>query len=339
MGSAVRRLGQIIAFSAIVLLSSCGDEPKKSAPVETPRPAPQPKMQLVETPRFDSNSAYNYIQKQVDFGPRVPNTDAQKACAKWLESELKSFGLEVITQKAKVTAYNNKELDIYNIMGRYKPEAEKRILLCAHWDTRPYADRDTENRNKPIDGANDGASGVGVLLELARAVASDSNKPNIGFDIVFFDAEDYGQPQSSMVGSGDNTYCLGSQYWSTNIPIEAYKPAYGILLDMVGAANATFPKEQVSMEYAPEVMNKVWDLAHTMGHKNYFKMYIGNPITDDHLYLYQLGSIPTIDIIHYEMTRHDFGSFHHTHADNMDIISKKTLQVVGDVLLQVIYQE
>ena len=227
----------------------------------------------------------------------------------------------------------------FSLLPQGQPEAKERVLLCAHWDSRPYADRDSENRNKPIDGANDGASGVGVLLEIARAISSDSLKPNVGYDIVFFDAEDYGKPEGSMIGKSSDSWCLGSQYWANNLPIPGYTAKFGILLDMVGSPNAVFPKEGVSMHFAPHIVNRVWKTAHSMGYSQYFKNFNGSEITDDHLYLNQIANIPTIDIIHYEMGRMDFWAFHHTHEDNMSGIEPTTLKVVGEVVMQVLYQE
>ena len=325
-------------FIALICFSSC-DHTKQPSEIAT-NPKPQrSSLKLKEKPLFSSDSAYMFIEKQVQFGPRVPNTDAHVACANWLEERLTSFGLATNVQNASVQAYNGQNLEIFNIMGQYKPEAEKRILLCAHWDTRPYADRDSENLRQPIDGANDGASGVGVLLEIARSISNAKLEPNVGVDFVFFDGEDYGKPEGSMMGSSSNSWCLGSQYWAKKIPIEGYQAKYGILLDMVGAGNAAFPKEGISMYFAPQVVNHVWNIAGAMGHTNYFKPFKGNEITDDHRYLNEYAKIPTIDIIHYEMGRNDFGTFHHTHEDNMSIISKPTLQVVGDVVMQVIYNE
>jgi glutaminyl-peptide cyclotransferase len=322
---------------ATVMIGSCKEETERS--VQTPTAPEKPAVQLKATPPFSGDQAYNYVQQQVDFGPRVPNSAAHQACASWLVETLQSHGLETSVQRATVQSYNGIDLNISNIMGRYKPDAQERILLCAHWDTRPYADRDSEQRNKPIDGANDGGSGVGVLLELARALGSAETAPGIGVDIVFFDAEDYGKPESAMSGSGNDSWCLGSQYWSANLPIAGYAPRYAILLDMVGASNAVFPKEGASVYYAKDVVEKVWGIGQAMGHKDYFANISGNPITDDHIYLNTVAGIPTIDIIHYEMARLDFGDFHHTHRDNMDIIDAGSLQVVGEVLLQVIYQE
>ncbi|NQV51820.1 MAG: M28 family peptidase [Flavobacteriales bacterium] len=336
MGS--KGLIRFAALAAVILLfEACGGEERK---IEPPvKQAAKPAVQLKATPDFKGDSAYAFVQRQVDFGPRVPNTKAHKACAQWLTSSLERFGLETLVQEATVTAFNDERLEIYNIMGRYNSAAPKRILLAAHWDTRPYADRGSEDKNKPIDGANDGGSGVAVLLELAQAIHADSMTPEIGFDILFLDGEDYGKPESSMIGKSNDSWCLGSQYWSKNIPIEGYAPEYGILLDMVGASDAVFPKEGASVYYAPQVVEKVWSIAQAMGHRGYFSTMNGNPLIDDHVYLNKIAEIPTIDIIHYDMLRSDFGPFHHTHDDNMDIIDRGTLKVVGDVVMQVIYQE
>lgn len=327
-----------MVFLVIFGLNSCDDaeKPNQRTIITNPKKAG---LLLNDKPAFSSDSAYVYINDQVNFGPRVPNTDQHKACASWLEEKLISFGLETNVQEASVRAYNGQDLDIFNIMGQYQPEADKRILLCAHWDTRPYADRDTKNLSKPIDGANDGASGVGVLLEIARVISNSELSPNVGIDFVFFDAEDFGKPEGAMIGASSNSWCLGSQYWSRNLPITGYTAEYGILLDMVGAGNAVFPKEGISMYFAPQTVNNVWNIARAMGHSDYFKPFKGSEITDDHRYLNEFAKIPTIDIIHYEMGRDDFGTFHHTHEDNMDIISKPTLQVVGDLVMQVIYNE
>jgi glutaminyl-peptide cyclotransferase len=327
------------SFLAVLIFAfGCAEEKKDKEPDERPAQK-KPTFTLAKTPVFNSDSAYQYIDKQVAFGPRVPNTGPHKLCGKWLEAKLKSFGMTVNVQKAEVTAYNGQILKISNIMSQYKPNAPRRILLCAHWDSRPYADRDDENIRQAIDGANDGASGVGVILEIARAIATDSGQLDMGVDFVFFDAEDYGKPQGSMLGNSGNSWCLGSQHWARNIPLNGYKPDFGILLDMVGAENAVFPKEGVSMYYAPQIVNRVWKIAGAMGHSDYFKPFRGSEITDDHRYLNEIAAIPTVDIIHYDMGRNDFGTFHHTHADNMDVISKPTLKVVGDVVLQVLYQE
>lgn len=335
---ATRLIGLVMISSLFVI--GCKEEAKPYKPsAPAPTVAPAPEIVLLQTPSFDQDRAYAFVKKQVDFGPRVPNSAAQKACAKWLENELASAGLTTNVQEATVKAFNGVELEIFNIMGQINPNAEKRILLCSHWDSRPFADRDTEDRNKAIDGANDGASGVGVLLELAHTLAKDTNIKNLGIDIVFFDAEDYGKPQSAMVGDGADSWCLGSQYWAANLPIEGYTADFGILLDMVGAADAVFPKESFSMQFAQEETNHIWRIAQALGYKKQFPNQLGNPITDDHVYLNRIANIPTVDIIHYNAVQNDFFPHHHQHSDNMDIIEANTLGIIGEVLLQVIYQE
>ena len=333
----------IIVIGLLVSFSSCNDTKKPTTKSKTSVP---PKKEVVKQlpqitpPNFNADTAYYYIEQQVNFGPRVPNSDAHKKCALYLENELKKLGWETLVQKGEVKAYNGKKLSIKNIMGRYDINNPNRILLFAHWDSRPYADRGNTQKAKPIDGANDGASGVAVLLEIARQMAGHDKQPRIGVDVLFFDAEDYGQPQEAMQSYQNNTWCLGSQYWAQNIPIKAYRPKYGILLDMVGGANAVFPKEGHSLYFAPQVVEKVWNTAKKLGYDNYFvqnREHRG--ITDDHLYVNSMAKIPSIDIIHYRTDVGDFGTFHHTHDDNMSIIDKNTLAAVGNTVLHVIYSE
>lgn len=305
---------------------------EKVKPPTSSKTTTKPPPPAVNIPLFNADSAYQYIQKQVDFGPRVPGTPEHKACADWLESTLKSFADEVIVQKASAKAANGDKLPIYNIIASFKPQKTDRILLCAHWDTRHVADEDADasRQNEPILGANDGGSGVGVLLEIARQLKA--NPINVGIDIILFDTEDYGE------SSVDDSYCLGSQYWGANLHKPNYTARYGILLDMVGANGATFMKERTSTAYAPLVVENVWKTAAELGYGSYFlnRSTLGG-LTDDHLYINQLTGIPTIDIIHY--TDQGFGHFWHTHKDNMKVISKSTLKAVGRTVMTVIYRE
>ena len=285
----------------------------------------------VNVPKFDASSAYDFIKKQVDFGARTPSTPEHKACAEWLEQTLGSFADEVMVQEAEVTVYTGKKVPMYNIIGSFNPENKERILLAAHWDTRPFADQDDERTDEPILGANDGGSGVGVLLEIASILKAQ--KVDIGVDIIFFDVEDYGNPET------DNSYCLGSQYWGKNLHKPNYTAKYGILLDMVGAADAIFLKEQISMLYAADVVEKVWKTASELGYGSYFSHETTRtPITDDHRYVNELAKIPMIDIIHYT-SEGGFGDFWHTHDDDMKIIDKGALKAVGHTVLTVIYRE
>ncbi|MDR2840022.1 MAG: M28 family peptidase [Paludibacter sp.] len=291
----------------------------------------------VNLPAFDADSAYNNVKRQVDFGARVPNTAAHRACAEFLSAKLQSYGAEVIEQRAEVSAFDGTKLKIVNIIAQFAPENKNRILLYSHWDSRPWADQDSDinNHSKPVDGANDGASGVGILLEIARLVSMQN--PTIGVDIIFFDAEDFGAPES-YTGKEKNSWCLGSQYWAVHPHKAGYKARFGILLDMVGAPGATFYKEQVSQYYASNVVKKVWDAALETGFSQYFRQEQGGTITDDHLYINRIINIPSIDIIHYN-PNYGFGEYWHTAHDNMDNIDRNTLFAVGSVLLYVIYNE
>lgn len=295
--------------------------------------------EIITPAPFDADSAYYFVKKQTDFGPRVPNSQANKQCAAWLESTLKRFTPEVKVQSFDAKAYNGTILHLKNIIGSFNPGAEKRILLCSHWDSRPYADQDPDiaNRRKPIDGANDGASGVGVLLEIARQLSLKS--PVVGVDIVFFDGEDYGAPEDEQSQVEDD-WCLGSQYWSRNPHVPAYSARFGILLDMVGAANATFTREGTSMYYAPDYVNRVWHVASQLGYDSYFVNDETASIIDDHSYINQIRQVPTLDIIHHDpSTRSGFYKYWHTLGDNMQVIDRQTIMAVGQTVLTTVYGE
>ncbi len=335
---------KFLALISIVFIGACeSDNQETNSKEKTVSKIIKEEKPKIETPSFNEDSAFLYVKKQVDFGPRVPNTKEHDSCGAWLAKELAKYGFDTIVQRGKVRAFTGNVLNMQNIIGQYNKAAKERIMFCAHWDTRPFADRDTINKNKPIDGANDGASGVGVLLEVARQISL--KHPNIGVDIIFFDTEDYGAVKVSEtmqdLSSMTDSWCLGSQYWCKNPPIPNYNPKYGILLDMVGAKNAIFPKDAVSRHYAGGLMNKVWSAAQNLGYGNYFVNQLSGALTDDHTYINEMTTIPVIDIIHYIPNGNygDFGKFHHTHADNMEIVDKTTLKAVGQVMLHVIYQE
>ena len=311
----------------ILLLASCN--PKE--PTKETSETKTVDVQHTPAPDFKADSAYVYIKAQVDFGPRVPGTAAHANCADYLVAKLKSFGFETIVQRGTVQTFDKKQFTLKNIIASLKPDAQSRILVCSHWDTRPFADEDIKDKDKPIDGANDGASGVGVALEIARQASI--SQPNIGVDIIFFDIEDYGT-------SGNNeSWCLGSQFWAKNLHKTNYYANFGILFDMVGGPNAIFPKEKKSVEYASAAVDKVWKVASNIGYGNYFlsqtKEFVG---VDDHVYVNQAG-IPCIDIIEYNQATGGFGDYHHTHNDNMSLIDKNTLKAVGQTVLEVIYNE
>ncbi len=292
----------------------------------------------IKGPDFNKDSAYYFIKKQVNFGPRVPNTPSHARTAEWLINKMEAYADKVKVQEGKVTAYNGKTLGIKNIRATFNPDKNKKVLLCAHWDTRPFADMDTVNKDKPIPGANDGGSGTGVLLEIARKLSQRS--PAIGVEIILFDAEDYGAPEGKQKRGQDNGYCLGSQYWAKRIDPNKYFVDYGILLDMVGAKKAIFKREGYSAQHAPQIMDKVWSTAYDLGYSGKFSYEKSPPVMDDHVNLIKHANIPTINIIDYDPQRpKGFGHYWHTHDDDMDIISKQTLKAVGQTVLATLFRE
>lgn len=295
-------------------------------------------------PVFNADSAFAFTQAQCDFGYRDMNSIGHDRCAAWIISRFKAYGCKVMSQKTDVKGYDGTVLKCHNIMASYNPAATTRILLCAHWDSRPWADNDPDSANwrKPILGANDAASGVAVMLELARLLYTDTQRlpDNLGIDFVCFDAEDWGTPQWSSVADDENSWALGAQYWSSHLPAN-YEARYGILLDMVGGVGAKFYREQFSMQYAPEIVKKVWRAARQAGYGSFFPNSNGGGITDDHVPVNQVARISTIDIIPYypDCSQSSFGPTWHTLADDMSNIDKNTLKAVGQTLVQVLFTE
>lgn len=321
----------ITAGISTMLISSCakgGGQHLPQSTVEIP--------EILPAVSFCADSAYAYVAAQTAFGPRVPESEAHALCADYLTGKLRQFGADVSLHEAEGSDYAGRPLRVRNIIGSYRPDRVRRVLLCAHYDSRPWADHDPDERLRdvPISGANDGASGVGVLLEVARQLQAKA--PSIGVDIVFFDAEDGGTPDHKPVGDyRPDTWCVGSQLWSKGPGREA-SHRFGILLDMVGAADAIFPIEHISKSSAPDVVEKVWGIAEKMGKGNLFARAGGGYVTDDHYYINKLTSIPTIDIIHYD---DGFCKTWHTQQDVLENISRKTLADVGEVVLTVVYCE
>lgn len=328
----------LIAIAAVMLLASCGEKPQ-------PTPTDGPK-KTVTVPNFNADSAYQFVAKQTEFGPRVPETDAHAACAEWLTAKLGEYADTVIVQDFRTKLFNGKGIDGQNIVGVFHPEAKKRIVLCAHWDSRPYADHDPDeaNTHTPIDGANDGASGVGVLLECARLFKAQPLPEKLGIDIVLFDLEDYGPHVDDAEKYYDddlNYWALGSQYWAKHPHVYGYRAYYGILLDMVGGPNPNFPKEYYSQGYAATVSNKVWRKAFDLGYRSFFSNELGTAISDDHIPMNDIAGIPTIDIIDLqpESSNECFPEVWHTLNDNLENIDRNTLGMVGNVLMHVLYEE
>ena len=292
-------------------------------------------------PAFVADSAMAYCKAQCDFGPRTMNSKAHDLCEEWIVNKFKGFGLEVETQKADLTGWDGTKLHSTNIIAHFNPQAQRRILICAHWDSRPWADNDPDSANwhKPVLAANDGASGVGVMLELARILQNDTTLA-IGVDLVCFDAEDYGTPQwAEKREDSESTWALGAQYWAKNLP-ENYEPQFGILLDMVGGQGAKFYQEQFSLRYAASIVDKVWSAARHAGFSSLFTNEVGGGITDDHIPVNEAG-IPTVDVIPFypDCAQSSFGPTWHTVNDDMEHLDINTLKAVGQTLIQVIYSE
>lgn len=321
-----------LVFSVLLMLS-CGNLRKQTVDdTATLQPV---------GPVFSADSAYLYCQQQCDFGPRTMNSKAHDLCEEWIVSKFKAFGMEIATQKADLKGFDGTILKSTNIIASYKSELANRILLCAHWDSRPWADNDPDeaNHKTPVLAANDGASGVAVMLEVARQLPDTLG---IGVDFVCFDAEDWGVPQWSDAVDDGNSWALGAQYWAANCPKKQAKTyRFGILLDMVGGQGAQFYKEGMSLQYASSVVDKVWRAAQVVGFGSMFPTQTGSRITDDHIPVNRVAKIPTIDIIPYypNCEQSSFGPTWHTVNDDMAHIDKNTLQAVGQTMIQVIFSE
>ena len=352
-------------FISLLLLSSCGL--RKQTATNDNAVSAQP-----VGPAFCADSAYAFCEAQCDFGPRTMNSQAHDDCGTWIMEKFKSYGMSVTPQQTLLKGYDGTMLRATNIIASYRPELTDRILICAHWDSRPWADNDPDeaNHRKPVLAANDGASGVAVMLELARLISSpklgeagrglnegqtatdsvlDGNhnsqlstlNSQLGIDFLCFDAEDWGTPQWDDTPSDGDTWALGAQYWAANPHVDGYTARYGILLDMVGGQGAQFYQEQVSLQYARSIVKKVWRASQVVGFGSFFPSRQGVGITDDHLPVNRMAKIPCIDIIPYypDCAQSSFGPTWHTVNDDMAHIDRNTLQAVGQTLIQVLWSE
>ena len=318
-------LNRIFYILLTVMLISCGTAEKKADASGQNKPE-------VEVPDFNADSCMKFLKAQVDFGPRVPGTVQHRNTCDYLKGILNGYTADVTVQQESTVTAKGEKIPVYNIFARFGQQ-KNRILLLAHWDTRPWADEDPTPtaHSKPIDGANDGASGVAVLLELARLM-SEKCPANVGVDILLVDAEDSG------VEGDDESWCLGTKIWVKNSPYSsAEMPEYAILLDMVGGRDAVFHREFFSDYYARSIVDKVWSMAMSSGYSSRFVNQTGGAITDDHVVLNKNG-IRTIDII--ENNNSQTGSFNptwHTLDDNIRNIDPATLKAVGQVVANCIY--
>ena len=317
-------------LTALAMMTACGGSKGTNTKMESEK---------VVTTAFDADSCYAFCAKQCDFGPRTMNSEAHELCGQWIVEKFRSYGMEVTEQRATLMGFDDTPLQGNNIITRYQPQLSNRILLCAHWDSRPWADNDPDpaNHTKPVMAANDGASGVAVMLEVARVLCADTCRLPIGIDFVCFDAEDWGTEDVS------ESWALGAQYWSETFKQQpsATKPRYGILLDMVGGFGARFYQERLSLHYAPQVVERVWKSASIAGYSSFFPQDKGGGITDDHGPVNEVAGIPCIDIIPYypDCMESSFGPTWHTINDDMQHIDRGTLKAVGQTLIQVLYTE
>ena len=328
----------LFSLLAILALTGCKNSAQTTAEEEVP---------VLVGPTFNADTAMALCAAQCDFGPRTMNSEAHDRCEAWIIQKFKQYGCEVSTQKADLKGWDGTTLRSTNIIASLNPGASRHLLICAHWDCRPWADNDPDSTNwrKPVLAANDAASGVGVMLEMARilaphvcdSVSTDSLAlPGIGIDFVCFDAEDYGAPDWSGMTDTEDTWALGAQYFAKNAP-RSYEA--GILLDMVGGQGAHFYQEQLSKRYAPNIVEDVWSAAYQAGYSSLFLNESGGMITDDHKPLNEAG-IPTIDIIPYypDCEQSAFGPTWHTINDDMQHLDKETLKAVGQTVIQYIYR-
>lgn len=324
----------ILIFATAILFTACGNT--TSASKQVAKNADE----TVQIPTFSPDSAYRFVEEQLAFGARVPGSKAHTECLTYFQQKFEQFGAEVKVQEGYGTRYDGKRVDLYNVIARINPDAMRRVIVCAHWDCRPWADEEENSRhhNTPVMGANDGASGVGVIMELCRTMSTQL--PEVGVDFILFDYEDSGTPTFHDGVHQENTWCLGSQYWARTLKNTSSKPMYGILLDMVGAPGAQFYQEQISLYYAPNIVDKIWNKAATLGYSQYFVPQMGGIVTDDHQYMNEIAGIPTANIIQYNpMSENGFGDYWHTLNDDMSNIDRNTLMVVGNTVLNIIYHE
>lgn len=320
-------------FAVSFMAQSCGNSKKAATDAKVAQPV---------GPAFVADSAYAYCEAQCAFGPRIMNSDAHDRCGEWIANKFHAFGMTVQMQNAQMRGYDGTMLRCTNIIASYKPELIDRILICAHWDSRPWADNDPDeaNHHTPVMAANDGASGVAVMLELARLIGAQDSLA-VGVDFVCFDAEDWGTPQWADVADNSDSWALGAQHWAANPHKNGYKARFGILLDMVGGRGAMFYQEGMSKQFAPNIVKKVWEAARTVGYGSMFPNVDGGMVTDDHIPVNEKLKIPTVDIINYypDCEQSNFGPTWHTVNDTMENIDRNTLQAVGQTVVQVLFSE
>ena len=319
------------AWLIVGMLSGCtSDNPGSSNSVNNPQES-QPFKAVA--PTMDADSMFSFVERQLSFGPRIPGSKGHAACAEWMVSKFNSYGAKTQIQSGNFITPSGKNIPVKNVIASYLPEKTTgRLMITAHWDTRPLADKDAQNPNAPVPGANDGGSGVAVILEIARQFSMKA--PSVGVDLILWDAEDSGNYNDEV------SWCIGSQYWVKNPHVTPYRASFGINLDMVGAKDARFTKDEHSSLNAPAETDKVWNLAHNLGFGSYFPLNAkGFASIDDHYFIMQGASLPMVEVIDRNVASGEFFPHWHTTTDNLDQIDRNTLKAVGQTVLEVIYRE
>lgn len=316
--NSAKRSAAVLLLAVALMLPACTRRPD----------APPAQVTPAATTEFDGEAALRYARAQVDFGPRVPGTEGHRKAGDWIVEQMKARGATVVEQHWSHTTAGGKKLPMRNILARFSPQATERVLYVTHWDTRPTADAESDpaNQFKPIDGANDAASGVGLFVALADALKQ--KPPAMGVDLLFVDGEDYG-----TFGPPDVDVLLGSTYFASHLPEPGYKPVFGVLFDMIGDADLRIAQEENSVRQASDVVQRVWAKAAELGYGSVFVPASAGAITDDHIPLLAKG-LKVIDVIDL-----DYGpgnSYHHSLKDTMDKISARSLKIVGDVALALV---
>lgn len=276
-------------------------------------------------PRFEGDAALELVAEQVAFGPRVPGSEGHARQLEWMVAQLDELAPEVAVDTFQHVTAGGDSLTLFNVTARFVPDATRRILLLAHWDTRPWSDQaaDSALHDTPVPGANDGASGTAVLLVLARLFAEVP--PPMGVDLLLTDGEDYGPELEDML--------LGARRYADTLG-ERGRPVYAVLLDMVGDADGSFPVEEYSAQFAEVVMRKVWRSAERLGYRDAFSGSVGRRLVDDHVPLIEAG-VPTANLI--DFTYGPANRYWHTPDDTLERVSARTLEVVGEVVAELIY--
>lgn len=323
----------ILLLAALPFLFACKGSQKASSEADT--------IALQPCPEFCQDSAMQSINVQCAFGPRVTGSEAHRQCGDYIVAQFQKYGCTVTEQTTELQGYDGTPLPVRNIIASTLPDCKDRVLLCAHWDCRPWADHDPDeaNHRTPILAANDAASGVAMMLELARQI--QQMPLDYGIDFICFDAEDLGVPEWDEANYPDaDTWCLGSKYWAQNPHKEGYTARYGLLFDMVGGRGAKFAQEGYSRQYANTVVQMLWHLAQQIGYGAFFPIKDGGWVTDDHVPVNQVANVPCVDIISsFETGPSSFGPTWHTVSDTPENIDPAVLKAVGQSVLQLLYND